>query len=151
MQPLVIIASGPSLTRDDCARVEGARVSIIGISNAYQICNGLDYLYSCDRDWWARHHKDVPGGVEKYSLQGTLFDDVRQMTNGGTDGLSLDWPMLKTGGNSGYQAINLAVLLGYRRLILLGYDMQLTGGHTHWHGPHRGMNNPRADTLSRWI
>jgi hypothetical protein len=150
MQTLVIIASGPSLTRDDCSRVEGSGCDIMGISNAFQICGGLNYLYSCDRDWWSKYHDDIPSGPLLYSLEETPFDNVTQLVNGGHDGLSVDYPIVRTGGNSGYQAINLAVLLGYRRLILLGYDMQLTGGKTHWHGSHPYMNNPRATTLNRW-
>lgn len=44
---------------------------------------------------------------------------------------------LATGQNSGYQAINLAYLLGCRRVLLLGYDLQLgAGGREHWFGAH---------------
>lgn len=47
------------------------------------------------------------------------------------------------GNNSGFQAINLAYHFGARRIILLGYDMQFTGGKTHWHGDHpKGLANP---------
>ena len=48
------------------------------------------------------------------------------------------------GGNSGYQAINLAYLFGATKIVLLGYDMQKTDGKSHWHGDHpKGLHkNP---------
>jgi len=40
------------------------------------------------------------------------------------------------GSNSGYQAINLAFLMGAKLIYLLGYDMGRTGGKSHWFGSH---------------
>lgn len=54
------------------------------------------------------------------------------------------------GGNSGFQAINLAVQFGCRTIILVGYDMHDRAG-LHWHGEHGcNLNNPSAKSLSRW-
>lgn len=50
------------------------------------------------------------------------------------DGLGRD--SLHQGHNSGYQALNLAYLLGARRIVLLGYDMQMTGARAHFFGDH---------------
>jgi len=63
-------------------------------------------------------------------------------------GLGMD--KIHYGGNSGYQAINLAYLWGASRIILLGYDMQKTDGKTHWHGDHpKGLHkNP---IMLSWI
>lgn len=52
------------------------------------------------------------------------------------DGLSTEPGVVHSGRNSGYQLINLAWLRGYRRLLLLGYDLQRTGGKAHWFGEH---------------
>src|SRR4030095_303323 len=52
--------------------------------------------------------------------------------NTGTTGLETIPSGLRTGHNSGYQAINLAVHLGARTIVLLGYDMSgdhFFGGH----------------------
>lgn len=40
------------------------------------------------------------------------------------------------GSNSGYQAINLAYLLGASKIVLLGYDMQRDGEQVHFFGNH---------------
>jgi len=54
------------------------------------------------------------------------------------------------GGNSGYQAINIAYLFGATKIVLLGYDMQKTDGKSHWHGDHpKGLHkNPM---MASWI
>ena len=53
------------------------------------------------------------------------------------------------GGNSGFQAVNLALQWGYD-CILVGFDMQATGGRKHWHADHKG-NNPTEGLFQRWI
>jgi uncharacterized Rossmann fold enzyme len=43
--------------------------------------------------------------------------------------------------NSGYAAVNLAVHLGAKRILLLGYDMQLgPNKQEHWHKDHRNKS-----------
>jgi hypothetical protein len=54
----------------------------------------------------------------------------------GRHGDGLGDPHMHFGDNSGYQAINLAYLWGAGRIILLGYDMQHTGGKSHFFGDH---------------
>lgn len=153
---LVIIASGPSLTRADVARVEGADVDIMGINLAYTICKRLDYLYACDATFWVKHHlavKDLP--CKKYRLEKTLsrinYPGVEWLENDGTIGLSHEYPKIRTGQNSGYQALNLAYLLGYKKVILLGYDMQYGAkGKIHWHEDH-DTKNPPESLLEKWV
>lgn len=60
---------------------------------------------------------------------------------------------MHSGGNSGYQAANLALHTGARRIVLVGYDMRRgADGRAHWHGDHPPhMNNAPPDALSRWV
>lgn len=55
------------------------------------------------------------------------------------------------GGNSGFQALNLAVQFGARRIVLIGFDMQDIGG-LHWYGRNRWpqANNPNEGQMKRW-
>lgn len=152
---VIIIAGGPSLTKADIKRAEGSGYPIMGINNAYLICGKLSYLYACEKKWWNRHYeqvKDLP--YRKFILEETLDKvhepGVEQMKNAGEEGLSKNWPEIYHGKNGGYQAINLAVLLGFKRLILLGYDMQETYGKVHWHGLHEGLNNPSEKQFREW-
>jgi hypothetical protein len=51
--------------------------------------------------------------------------------------------------NSGAGAIALGAHLGARRIVLLGYDCQKTGGRAHWHADHPGgLGN--AGTVGHW-
>jgi hypothetical protein len=54
------------------------------------------------------------------------------LRNAGERGISLDPTALYTGGNSGYQAINLALLTGAATVLLVAYD----GSTGHWHPEH---------------
>jgi len=54
------------------------------------------------------------------------------------------------GGNSGMQAVNLALGFRARRLALVGFDMRVDLG-LHWHGRHGGgLLNPNARATARW-
>lgn len=56
-----------------------------------------------------------------------------------------------SGKNSGFQALNIAVQFGARRIVLVGYDMTLDRG-AHWHANHKGtsLSNPRPANVARW-
>lgn len=72
----------------------------------------------------------------------------------GSKGLGLD--KIHHGSNSGYQAINLAYLMGADCIILLGYDMHRRNGN-HFFGDHpKKFTNgdyssfvPRFDALAK--
>lgn len=54
------------------------------------------------------------------------------------------------GGNSAFQALNLAIQFGVNRVLLVGVDMRLDRG-VHWHGRHGvGLNNPREENITKW-
>ncbi len=157
METVVCIASGPSLTRADVALCEQAGLPLLGINNAYQITNKLTYHYACDTKFWRAHWDHLHPGPARFSLKGNNKDQgypgVKQMQRGQREQLSHKWPILGTGGNSGFQAINLAYLLGYKTIILLGYDMQERNGQAHWHPDHsfKGSTNPAQGTFRNWI
>lgn len=65
-------------------------------------------------------------------------------------GLSLNANRIHAGGNSGYQAIGLAFIWGAARIVLLGFDMQKTGGKNHHFGDHAG-GLPNLGDLPTWI
>jgi hypothetical protein len=55
------------------------------------------------------------------------------------------------GGNSGFQALNIAVQFGAVRVLLIGFDMHAARG-MHWYGPNTGkdMRNPLDTNFVRW-
>jgi hypothetical protein len=135
---VVCIASGPSLAREDVEFCQG-RAPVVAVNDAYRLAPWADVLYACDSKWW-NHHHGVPGCAGlKFALQhqADRWPGVTVLARGPSVGLDLDPSSLATGMNSGYQAINLAVHLGARRIVLLGYDMQrLPGQPSHFFGEH---------------
>jgi hypothetical protein len=59
------------------------------------------------------------------------------------DDLSLDWESPTYGADSGQFAIQIAVLMGCTRIVLLGFDMgDGPKGERHWFGDHpQGLRN----------
>lgn len=115
------------------------KARIIAVNTSYKMAPFCDLIYACDARWW-QWQKGVPEFTGlKYSLQrrAERWPGVTALRIGTHDGLSLDPTTLNTGKNSGQQAVNLAVHLGAKRIILLGYDMQKgKHGEHHWHKEH---------------
>lgn len=138
---VVCLGGGPSLTPADVEACRG-RAVVIAVSDAYRLAPWADALYSCDAKWWDYHAgaADFPGLKFALETRAGQWPGVQLLQNTGREGIETDPTGVRTGQNSGYQAINLAVHLGARRIVLLGYDMQpAPDGRTHWFGRH-----PRA-------
>jgi hypothetical protein len=138
-ETVVCLGSGPSLTREDVASCRG-RARVIAIKDSVTLAPWADVLYGCGRDsggWWA---KNGPRLADFAGLRFTLDPKAAAwatvLRETGMTGLETDPSGLRTGKNSGFQAINLAVHLGARRIVLLGYDLQRTGGRERWFGSH---------------
>ena len=136
---VVILAGGPSLTREDVEYVRAKADAVIAINNTYQLAPWATALYGADGIWW-RWHKGAPTFTGlKYSLSrgASMFKDVQILKNSGSRGLETEPTGLKNGRNGAFQAINLAVHFGAKRIILLGVDMQKgPKGEEHWHKDH---------------
>ncbi len=136
-ETFVCIATGPSLTADDVNACRG-RARVIAVNDAVRLAQWADVLYACD-DRWVSHYKGVPSfSGPKYSLTANTkkWPAWTKLHNDGVNGLCAEPTGLRTGRNSGYQAINLAVHLGATRILLLGYDMGRHGGKGHFFGEH---------------
>jgi len=143
---VVCLGTGPSLTQADVDRVRD-RARVIAINDAYRLAPWADVLYGCDAKWWT-WHKGVPTfpGL-KYALQNGAKHWKGVQIIGKTGGQGIEWKRtgIRTGNNSGYQAINLAIHLGATKILLLGYDMQ----GTHFFGRHRDGSAPPFEVCKR--
>jgi len=145
------LASGPSMCREDAEAVRG-RGKIIAIGNTGELAPFADVLYSADPARWREYgdpHAGFTGRRVSLAMDG-LPEGVEGLPY--RDGHGLGRDVIHTGHNSGYQAINFAYLQGARRVVLLGYDMQHTGGRHHWHADHPrhlGNFNPWMPELCR--
>lgn len=132
-ETFAILGTGPSLTADVVDHVRG-KARVIAINAAHELAPWADVMYAADAAYW-KHVKGAPAFTGlKYSLarEAAQWPDVRVLRIAGSNGLELDPTGLKTGDQSGYQAINLAVHLGASRILLLGYDMRVVGNRRHF-------------------
>lgn len=155
-----ILGGGPSLNMEDIKKVEEAGIDIIAINRSWELCTPekITHHYCCDLKFWRHNwhliHHDAPRHHLIYERMGAKPDGahITSWPAGKRNGLEMRFPLLAVGGNSGYQAINMAYHLGYSEIILLGYDMGLSGDQTHWHGDHPGgLANPCEGTFIRWL
>jgi hypothetical protein len=152
-QTVLIVASGPSAAGALLRDFKG-RCRAIAINESWRLCEWADVLYGCDGAWW-RARDGVPG------FEGAkLCYEARACREFGLGRVEIERHCdriltdrvgcVGDGGNSGFQALNLAVQFGAKRVILIGFDMQLDHG-LHWHGRHpQGLNNPSENNIARW-
>lgn len=114
-------------------------------------------LYAADADFWRAYAEAhaLPGlKVSSDPRSALAWPQIQPVhlapgPNGGPAMLPVRGPLgtIAGGGNSGFQAVNLAAQLGATRILLIGFDM----AGPHWHGDHaRGLRNPADATLDRW-
>jgi hypothetical protein len=141
---VVCIASGPSLTTEDCEYVRG-KATAIAVNDAVRLAPWADVLYSSDRGWWHANKlgKDFAGLRVKVATKPWVKTDVRKyplresgivvLKNYGIEGLELQPDGIRNLQNSGSAAINVAVHLGAKRILLIGYDMGVCKGRAHFY------------------
>lgn len=159
----ICIASGPSLTDEQTqqvyarlkARAETTRVIVA--NDAYRAAPWAHALYFADAKWlaWHRERDDYKAFAgEKCTIftTGNLVgdDDVHMLRRADGVDMSLDPELIATGANSGHQALNIAVLAGAKRILLLGYDArQAADGRKHFFGDHPDRTAPPFTTQVR--
>jgi hypothetical protein len=165
-QPIYIcIASGPSLNQDQIDLIGQYKdefgIKVIAINDnwkwKYQDNFISDHLYAADEAWWNvwidiinkegfSGQKWIPRDkhiAEKYNLHCIEGENKPGLGANGK---------IHFGGNSGYQAINLAYYLGAKTIGLLGYDMKVSNDKKlHWFGNHsHGLRN-MPHKLDEWL
>jgi hypothetical protein len=144
-----LLGGGPSLRGFDASILAGHRV--IAINNSWELAPTADALYFCDGGWWRTHgHRAAAGfkGEHIVTLSDIRHPAVKNIRNAGRVALSTIPHRLAHGSNSGYQAINLAFLFGATRIVLLGYDMKVQPGRTHWHAGHGKDDHTQSHVLA---
>ena len=118
-------------------------------------------MYAADYRWYAHHIADITRDFEGTcwtQSEGWITNanvkvdpgqwGIKTLESVDEPGLSRKQGVLHRGSNSGYQAVNLAYMMGATRIILLGFDMMMTGTQRHWFGDHPGSLNAASNYLS---
>ena len=160
-KPSVVAAPGPSLNQQQADLVRATGWPVLVCQDAWRLLPWADKLYGCDTRWWnvyegvpgfqgekwSSHHKGVAN--DKTDVQARYGVNLVGGSRAQYNGFSLDPAKIHYGDNSGFQAINLAVLLGSPYIVLIGFDMSHKNGH-HFFGKHDGgLHN--QEHFERWL
>jgi len=127
---------------------------VIGINNAYLIGNWIDILFFGDNAWYLVHRAKLAQHPALKVSCSNRWENIKQEHSDGIKylpknkkhprGLSPDPCSVSCNGNNGAASLSLAVHLGVRRIILLGFDMKMDAGlkYSHWHGSHGNKRPP---------
>ena len=156
-QDVFIIGGGVSLEKFDWELLRPDDIFTIGCNDAY--LRGPDICNIClfgDLKWWREHQR----GLESFreSGKGAVFTSCPQLYK--KEKTSWLWLMNRNGRglqrdalgwnkNTGAGAVNLALLLGAKRVFLLGFDMHLTGGRSNWHD--NNLDKPNEAVYPRFL
>ena len=149
-----VIASGPSAKAAPIGMLQG-KARAIAVNESWRLCPWADVLYGCDGKWW-RWRGGVPEfrgmKVSQDAEACGAYPEIRKVdVEAKSNELGLEPGRLGAGGNSGFQALNLAMQFGARAILLIGFDMRVDLGE-HWHERHYPpLSNPHPnDNLPRW-
>lgn len=158
-QCVAIIGGGPSIRNQNLSILKG-RIHVAVVNESYKLCPWAEILYSCDSGWWRLRQVEI----EKFKGLKIGFEiagapaDIKKITIKKKEGsedwineLLLDEPgIIGSGGNSGFQLMNLVLQFGATGIALVGIDMNLAGG-VHWHGRHPDqLRNPSESVVNNW-
>jgi hypothetical protein len=148
-----VVASGPSLTQEDCNKLKDSGWKVIAVNNSWELVPWCDVVFACDTPWWNMHIDKVRAGTDaELWTSGKRARELHRINYVNCEdnpGLGVHGYVHK-GGNSGYQAINLAYLWGAKQIFMLGFDCKPSNeGKAHWFGQHpTGLS--QKQNFSKW-
>jgi hypothetical protein len=152
---VAIVGSGPSIKGMDLSVLKD-RIHVIAIKVAIDLCPWAEVCYGCDAPWWV-DRKGLPkySGIKiHHGIAAKHFPGmVRCLIEMNKDNMLVETPLtIGNGGNSGFQALNLAVQFGATDIIMIGIDCHERGG-VHWYGRNTWLNanNPMGTNYVRWM
>lgn len=151
---IVCVAAGASLTAKEVAYCHG-KADVLAVNRSFEMAPFARWMYACDGDFWLAYPHALAFKGERWTQDrfaakkyGLNYVESREGTTLGADFVGWGQTAANGGGNSGFQALNLALHFGATRILLLGYDM--CGAH--WHADHKHpCANPLPHNFDAWI
>jgi hypothetical protein len=152
----IIIGTGPSAADVSLEPARGL-ARCIAIKSSWQLARWSDALYGLDKGWWLANRgvpdfmglklSPSPTACRVFRLTQVRLKARAKILTGeiGTIGCGLS----TGGGHSGFQAINLAIQFGAKRIVLVGFDMTLAHG-AHWAADQSGVAKPDMARVASW-
>lgn len=137
---------------------------IIGTNMAFRLGPWVSSMIFCDLQFFRAYHKEIHAfhGLKVTDLNNLdpnlseYGEDILRLRRDNRNGISKNPEVLCWNYTTGMGAINLALLMGAKRIMLLGYDMQrdvddVRNYRTHWHGSMALYERPSSLNLfKRW-
>lgn len=146
-----ILGGGPSLRGFDFARLAGRRV--IAVNEAIKHYPDADLLYFWDDTWFLRNRALVhyrQGLTATGSRMAAASQPrLRRIDIQANAPLQRGGQAVRKGRSSGHTAVALAVACGAARVVLLGYDMRLVDGRSHFHDSYVARDPERMN--GEWL
>lgn len=149
---VAVVGSGESATHAALNALRG-RCKVVVVNTTYKLAPWADVLYACDWKWWGWNSGAFDFAGLRVSQDERAVTDwyVKRVVVAGKDvcQILVEQPgVIGSGQNGGFQALNLAVQFGARRIITL---LDYRPGR--WHGNHPGevrAGGQRPETLAKW-
>jgi len=145
---VVVLANGPSMSHEVANQARGHPT--IAVNDAFMVAPWADMLYAADAKWWY-HKRDLIQtfrGVKVSCADMAQIPGLISLTPSGVTGFDPHPGRIRTGNNSGYQAVHVAITTGAARILLCGFDMH----GDHWFGKHPApLANPVPSDFQNWV
>ncbi len=165
---VAILASGPSMTKEQCEVVRDRGWYAIAINETWRLALWADMLYGCDWQWW-RTCRPLQADFKGLRVLGSLPNTTKKRAHlpsemkwqepllhyvpvrAGYSKMLLGGREIGAGSNSAFQAANIAVRCNVSRLVLLGVDCH--SPNKHWHGNHSHPEAPhqKKTLMKTWM
>lgn len=146
-----VIGGGPSLTGFDFDALPGGYR--IGANKVGWLAK-CDALVTVDRNFHRNFREQLlafPGAVYvAIDGQRETLPNVTYWTHRRDEGFAMK-PGYLCGSNSGYAALNLAFLLGYKEIALLGFDFMWDEDRSHFHDGYARQTRNVDRQLGNWV
>lgn len=150
-QTVAVLASGPSMTKEQAELIHRAGIPSIAINTTYRLAPWASMLYAADPEWWMHSLNKSALEFQGLKVSCSKVRDVLHIQHTGRRGFDPNPSHIRTGSNSGYQALHIAVHAGAKKIILLGFDMTSKHGN-HWHKEHPNpLRTTAPETFESWI
>lgn len=136
---VLILASGPSLREFIRAGSLPSDVRTIAVNSSIFAAPAADVCFALDFMWWKQHHQQArrESRAACWTTDRSAAERFGLSFARGANEAGLGATRVHSNGNSGFGAINFAVLAGAARVLLLGFDMKPgPKGERHWHPDH---------------
>ncbi len=158
-KPVVIVATGPSLSEHQCEIVrvlkDGGLIYVTVVNNAYERVPNADALVAADQPWWMAHKDRVTKAcpnIARWTCDGRGREfgaQVFPVSHG--VGIAKDGEGIRRGSSSGFMAIGLAIRWGAKHICLIGFDgKKAADGRVHYFGDHKEKNLNRHAPLQKF-